>query len=73
MQFDPKISMGNVLTILSMAAAVSIAYGDVKTDVAVIKEAQASAKNVTTNDVTLLRADIQRVETKVDRLIERQR
>jgi hypothetical protein len=69
--FDPKISLGNLLSIASMVGLTATAYFDLKTDVRVIQNAQAATVTVNADTLVVQRADLTRVERKIDWLIDR--
>ncbi len=49
--FDPRVTVGNLLSITTMLATVFVAYMNLKTDVAIIKEKQTT----TANDVAVIK------------------
>lgn len=63
MQFDSKITLGNLLTIITMVSAVAVAYFDLNTKVAVISTAQAY-------QATADAEGYKRLEKKVDWIID---
>lgn len=80
MKFDKTITLGNLLSIAAVFVAMLTAWANLNQKVAVIAQAQAqivesrvTQQVVTKESIALVREDIRRIESKVDRLIERQR